>query len=576
MSSDSTVWTDLEAKYSATAELVEYSHTGLAPDTKRYYRVSAINADATGPPSNVASATTEEAVVAVAPGPPTDLSAKPDGPTTINLEWEPPADTGSSAIETYRIEVSNDSSLWTGLEANYSVTTESIEYSHTGLAPDTKRYYRVYANNADTTGPPSNVASATTEGVAVAPGPPTDLSAKPDGPTTINLEWEPPADTGSSAIVTYYIEQSSDSTVWTELAYPAGTVNEYSHTGLAPDTKRYYRVYANNADTTGPPSNVASATTAGVAVAPGPPTGLSAEPDGPMAIDLEWKPPADTGSSAIRSYYIEQSSDSTVWTALRHVAETVNEYSHIGLAPDTKRYYRVSAINAEAAGLPSNVASATTENTPVAGAPARPTDLSAKPDGPTTINLEWEPPADTGSSAIEAYRIEVSSDSSLWTDLEAKYSATAESVEYSHTGLAPDTKRYYRVSAINTAGTGPRSNVASATTAAGAGAPGKPINARAHAVYDTLISVTWKQPTDTGTSAITGNRIEVSTDGGTIWTDLVANTSNTHEFYFHAGLTPDTTFRQTGRADDDQSRMGTAGGHREQRYYRILARKIER
>ena len=84
MSSDSTVWTDLEAKYSATAELVEYSHTGLAPDTKRYYRVSAINADATGPPSNVASATTE----AGAPGPPRDLSAEPDGPMSDRSRME--------------------------------------------------------------------------------------------------------------------------------------------------------------------------------------------------------------------------------------------------------------------------------------------------------------------------------------------------------------------------------------------------------------------------------------------------------------------------------------------------------
>ena len=167
-------------------------------------------------------------------------------------------------------------------------------------------------------------------------------------------------------------------------------------------------------------------------VAPGPPRDLSAEPDGPMAIDLEWKQPADTGSSAIEAYRIEVSSDSTVWTDLEAkysaTAESVN-YSHTGLAPDTKRYYRVSAINADTTGPPSNVASATTEEAVVVVAPGPPRDLSAEPDGPTTIDLEWKPPADTGSSAIEAYRIEVSSDSTVWTDLEAKYSATAELVE---------------------------------------------------------------------------------------------------------------------------------------------------
>ena len=45
----------------------------------------------------------------------------------------------------------------------------------------------------------------------------------------------------------------------------------------------------------------------------------------------------------------------------------------------------------------------------------------------------------------------------------------------------------------------------------------------------------------TGGSAITGYKIEVSSNGGSSWTNLVANTSNTTTTYAHTGLTAGTT-----------------------------------
>ena len=72
-------------------------------------------------------------------------------------------------------------------------------------------------------------------------------------------------------------------------------------------------------------------------------------------------------------------------------------------------------------------------------------------------------PGSTGGSAITGYKIEVSPNGiSSWTNLVANTNSTA--TNYAHTGLASGDTRHYRVSAINTNGTGTASNVANATT----------------------------------------------------------------------------------------------------------------
>ena len=512
-------WTTLEADTNGPA--TTYSHTGLSGGTTRHYRVSAINSNGAGAPSNVDGATTGTTV----PGAPTSLAATASGTTRINLSWTAPASDGGSPISGYKIEESpNGNSSWTVLVA--TTGGASTTHSDTGLPGGTTRHYRVSAINTNGAGAPSNVAGTTT-GTTV-PGAPTRLTATASGTARINLSWTAPARDGGTPITGYRIEESPDGTSsWTDLVTDTSdTRTTYSHTGLPGGTTRHYRVSAINSNGAGAPSSVDSATT-GTSV-PGAPTALSARASGTTQVDLSWTAPGSDGGSPVTGYRIEESPNGrSSWNVL--VATTgspATTYSRTGLASGATRHYRVSAVNTNGAGAPSNTASTTTGTT-VPGAPTR---LTAAASGTTRINLSWTAPASDGGIRITGYRIESSLGSgSSWTDVVATTGTTGTT--YSDTGLSGGTTRHYRVSAINTNGAGAPSNVDGATT--GTTVPDAPTDLAARVSGNTQIDLSWARPASDGGSAITGYRIEISSDGGSSWTDRVANTRSPHRAYSH-------------------------------------------
>ena len=204
-----------------------------------------------------------------------------------------------------------------------------------------------------------------TSDVIGTPGAPTGLEATENGSTRIDLEWTAPSDEGHSAITGYRIEWSADgSAPWADVIADTGSTNPaYSDTGLTAGTTRHYRVSAINSIGAGSPSNVDSATT-GMG-APGKPTGLMLTVMGGTQIDLAWTAPTDIGDSAITGYRIEWSPDGSdgSWSNLvSDTGSTATAYSNTGLSSETTRHYRVSAINDDGAGSPSDTASATTDD----------------------------------------------------------------------------------------------------------------------------------------------------------------------------------------------------------------------
>src|SRR5437660_1257935 len=117
----------------------------------------------------------------------------------------------------------------------------------------------------------------------------------------------------------------------------------------------------------------------------------------------------------------------------------------------------------------------------------------------------------------------------ITTDLSGGFSATFT--------VPASTAGSHTVSAKNAA-----SNSASAQFTVTATIPSAPTNLSATAVSPSQINLSWTAPTNNGGSAITGYKIERSTDGGTTWSIIVSSTGSTATIYSDTGLASSTTY----------------------------------
>ncbi|MDE0356362.1 MAG: fibronectin type III domain-containing protein [Gammaproteobacteria bacterium] len=522
-SANGVIWDVLERNHRATG----YRDEGLSPGTTRHYRVAAINRHGQGDWSEEVQATTSRP-----PGRPTGLTARAQGTSRIELDWTAP--TGGGPVTGYWIEWSSTGTGgWTRRVRNSRATS----YTDTGLSAGTTRHYRVAAINAAGEGPWSRVVQATTE--VTVPGAPTSLTVVPNGlggSTELRLNWRAPSNTGGSPITGYSIQWSpSAGGPWRFLVPgPTGTATTYVDKGLPPNTTRYYRVRAVNAQGQGNPSTAVRGTTD--AARPDRPRNLRTPGAGPDSIILNWDAPASNGGTPITGYTIRRSGskDGPWMPIVPNTGSTATTYTNTGLQPATLYWYQVAAINRVGTGDWSFEFGTTTHPE----APDAPTGLTARPVGTARIDLSWSAPRDTGGAPILGYRIEASDDGGRNWNIIVRRNTSSRGTTFSDVNLQPATTRHYRVAALNTAGTGPFSNTARATTEATV--PGTPRSLDAEADGTSRIELSWREPTSNGGSRITGYRIEVSEDGGTRWDDLVANTRNTRTTYAHTGLEPAT------------------------------------
>ena len=385
------------------------------------------------------------------------------------------------------------------------------------------------------------------------PGAPTGLTAAGSSATQIDLSWTAPAYAGASAITGYKIEVSTDGSTWTDLAAnTASTTTSYDHTGLSANDVRHYRVSAINTQGTGPASDSVRATARGDTTAPT--VSSAAVTSAGNRLNLIFSEAMDqtfANEPALTAFRVtaggffvpllEIGAGTSGTSRAVNLARTIKSgqtvrvsYTDPTAADDTKAL-QDAAGNDVATFADQTV---TNNSTVAAVVPEKALFLTADPMGSNQIDLSWGPGYD-GGSAVTSYKIEVSTDGTSFTDLVASTGNT--DTTYSHTGLTGGTTRHYRVSAINTVGTGAVSDVANATTSMADTAPGIPTGLSATAVGHARIDLSWTAPSSDGGSAVTGYKIEVSSDGGTTFTDLAANTGNTGTNYSHTGLAAGTT-----------------------------------
>ncbi|MGH9910741.1 MAG: fibronectin type III domain-containing protein, partial [Nitrososphaerales archaeon] len=286
-----------------------------------------------------------------------------------------------------------------------------------------------------------------------APSAPPFLSATVASSSQINLSWTVPSGSPTTYKIEYKIGQST--TVWTLLNGNTGPVTSYSHAGLQSGSY-FYRIYAINPSGTSNPSPIAFVDLAPAQnIVPGPPTGVSAIAVSPNKITISWNAPAYNGGPSVTGYKIDfKISQSGTYQPLTSNTGDVTTFSHGSLTTGTTYYYKVSAINSMGPSVAAPEISATPTATSSSTAPNPPTNLVATQISSNQIDLSWSAPS--SSSPITGYKIEEKIGTGAYSIINQNTGNT--NTAYSRTGLSSGTTYYYRVSAINSAGTGNPSN----------------------------------------------------------------------------------------------------------------------
>jgi len=172
--------------------------------------------------------------------------------------------------------------------------------------------------------------------------------------------------------------------------------------------------------------------------------------------------------------------------------------------------------------------------------PLPPTGLATPFVSSSQISISWHAPLNDGGSPITGYKVESSTDGGTKWDTIAANTAS-KGTWYSNYHLLASTTYTYRVYSINSIGTSSPSNTVSATTKP-ATVSDPPTGLATPFIASSQISISWHAPLNDGGSPITGYKIESSTDSGTAWNIVAANTATTGTWYSNYHLLASTTY----------------------------------
>ena len=412
--------------------------TGLTNGTTYQFRVKAVSSGGTSEASSTATA-----VVGV-PSAPTSLSATPLG-LSIRLSWTAPAQNGGSVITDYVAQFSTDSgATWSTFSDSVSTSTTTTV---TGLTNGLTYQLRVSAVNSVGTSAPSSVVIAVPWAASL-PSAPLDLAIASYGLNQVGLSWTIPATNGGDTITDYVIEYSSNSgSTWTTFTDLVTSLRSATVTDLVNGVSYIFRVSARNSAGTGDPSVVSAAVSPGLPTAPCCITEMLV---GPQYVALRWGAPTFDGGSAVTNYVIEYTiNDGVSWTTWSEPTGNGINRTITGLTDGVPHKFRISARNAIGTGPPSDVSDAYTPLTPTA--PGRPLNAVATANT-GQVGLDWDTPTSDGGAPITDYLIEYSSNSgSTWTTyVDTVSTATIATIRSLPVGIS----LLFRVSAINSRGTG--------------------------------------------------------------------------------------------------------------------------
>lgn len=214
---------------------------------------------------------------------------------------------------------------------------------------------------------------------AVVIGSPQNLKLSGETANSVQLNWD-----AVSGATRYTVFRSSSPTSGF-INVGTATTNSFKNVGLTANTTFYFQVKAANNTSTSAASATVSSNTL-----PGTPTGLSAVPISPVAIQLKWQAPANTG---LKYEILRSASANATFTKIGEA--TAGFFTDTALTPETRFFYKIVAVKNTSSSLASASVSALTSKL------AAPTALKASAAELDAISLTWNPaPAATNYSVF--------------------------------------------------------------------------------------------------------------------------------------------------------------------------------
>ena len=339
---------------------LDLTHTfsNLSAETEYTIEVVEVNSAGRGDIASESVTTDAVPVVITVPSAPRNLTADA-GEDYVDLDWNAPADTGGAVVEAYKYRQRKGSGTWGPWTAIGSTATQ---YRVTGLTPDTTYSFEVRGVNSAGDGTPSQTVNVRTDAlplILTPPSAPQNLRVTGTDPTSIDLDWNAPADTGGAVIEAYKYRQRKRSGSWRPWTAIGSTATRYTVTGLDPDAQYTFQVRAVNSEGDGTPSQTVTART-DMALPLGTPQNIEVELTSTTAL-LKWA--AATAGGAVEEYevsYAEGASPGTTWIP---TGSTGTRFFVKGLKRGTQYTFRVRGRNSEGAGAASR---AVTQKTPIA------------------------------------------------------------------------------------------------------------------------------------------------------------------------------------------------------------------
>ena len=453
-----------------------YSHKNLIEDHIYFYQVYALNSVGQSDSSDIVTSTTLQGNTV--PSPPTSLAANPASPTSIFLSWNSPQSNGGSAITGYKIEYSTVIDQWRVIVSNTGIPQQS--FYHTGIDSGKNYDYRVSAINSKGVGSPSTTASSIPQ-ITTAP----TITGIAVSPTQVRLSWVAPSYTYGERIIGYKIEQKVGDT-YDHIVENTGAVTSYIISGLTTGKTYSFHIAALfSGGTQSIPSVdfLVTPTTAsyspslqqsnlpnGASVytsqqSPGPLYSVAFSNSGPQTqyftipniqVNGIWATVSTYVSGAVlyfdsngRTYSMDIYPNSHTWISFSNPMSV----SNVRMSIDDRVY-------SSDVGSISYVGS---DDTPRSqSVPNAPRTLYASLNSKDTVELSWTVPLSGGKPPVSGYKIEYKADpSNSWSILSRNIGLPTI---YVQSGLSASHTYTFRVSAINSIGTGEASNEASVTT----------------------------------------------------------------------------------------------------------------